>query len=698
MSAKKIVNLIIIGTLCLIGLVAFSIYRGIKNYGDESFYEGYSYEEYEPKEPAKTADEWKTRLEEMQESYGIDFEHLFAEMPPEEEWLQVISIVKDANNETEDSYRLFAALLEEDYDTARKIYVDSVKGEEVSSYTYKETLSRLTQLGVPFEEAKKTIKLKNSSSSMSGNMNKDWQRLLARGEIDKALTWLKNENEWKKVYRIGKLYERDDLVKVAIDGMKRKANFYDLDDYLETLIKEDMYEEVIEFSETVLPEANEEDLDGYKYILPSYYYAVGKKDGGAELLEKLKGLPEYGIDSKEKYLNFITGYNSTQMQLFIAQSLRENGKKDEAVAFLKNVIIRNGGHDLLYKEFIENYKNEVSFLDELMEWNPYQERPLIWKGHYLLEKGDLDAAEEAVKRAITLDPSDGEQGKETRMEVYNVLSLIHAERGNEKEAKFYADVMNAIRAGEVADDFLYLGLKQEAIKRYKMALGYFENAYCLQSRLAKTLLEEGQVKEAIVHFEKAFKLMPVSFGPVESHCFGCEGIFDSEEAQEVAERVFAAVVEESPENPRTYYLIATLYEEQRKVWEAFPYYLKAFERDPHYYNCAKKLHTFILIKPELSEEHPNLIQQIMDSYPYTDLGEVFENRIDLKQVWKDAQVLADTRELPMQLPSIVPPFELSEQPDEVSFSDKLENAAYDGWEAHELIRDNDFLRYDINNF
>jgi len=312
-------------------------------------------------------------------------------------------------------------------------------------------------------------------------------------------------------------------------------------------------------------------------------------------------------------------------------------------------------------------------------------------------------AEEEINRAIALDPSDGEQGKYSRMEAYNVLSKIYRAKGNNEKADFFMEVMTAIRAGEIADDYLWLGLTQEAITRYRDALGHFEDAYCLQSRLAKAYLELGDLENAEIHFKKAFELMPVSFGPVESHCFGCEGIFKSELAQKIAAQVFQSVIESSPNNPRTYYLLAKLYEEQDKHDLAFPHYLKAFQLDKNYYNCAKRLYAWLLIAPSLKETHPNLMGEIMACYPYPRLDDLFKERADLKPAWQDAYKLAKSRTLPIELPLIPLPFSVEETEDMKSkdlIRERTRNLSrqhrsqfypLDGWQGDELLRGNSLL-------
>ena len=59
-------------------------------------------------------------------------------------------------------------------------------------------------------------------------------------------------------------------------------------------------------------------------------------------------------------------------------------------------------------------------LDELFSRDRFEERPLIWKAKILLEQKKLDDAQRTIEQAIAIDPSDGEQGKGSRMCVFGL--------------------------------------------------------------------------------------------------------------------------------------------------------------------------------------------------------------------------------------------------------------------------------------
>lgn len=101
--------------------------------------------------------------------------------------------------------------------------------------------------------------------------------------------------------------------------------------------------------------------------------------------------------------------------------------------------------------------------------------------------------------------------------------------------------------------------------------------------------ELGDAVNAEKHYQRAFELMPSSFGRVESHCFGCEGIFTREESQGIADRVFTRLVKEMPDRAQVFYLLGYLRESQGRTAEAVVEFRRAVALDPEYINAWAKI-------------------------------------------------------------------------------------------------------------
>jgi tetratricopeptide (TPR) repeat protein len=171
-----------------------------------------------------------------------------------------------------------------------------------------------------------------------------------------------------------------------------------------------------------------------------------------------------------------------------------------------------------------------------------------------------------------------------------VLAEILRKKGNDKDAALYGRAVEAIRLSEQGDELHAKGLYLRAFKTYRDALARFSDAYCIQSRLAVQLNRQGRRQEALEHYRRAYELMPSSFGRVESHCFGCESVFQGPEAQSIAERVFTDIIRRTPELPQAHYLLAYLREQQGRYSDAVQPLRAAVSLDSHYLNAWKRLH------------------------------------------------------------------------------------------------------------
>jgi len=291
------------------------------------------------------------------------------------------------------------------------------------------------------------------------------------------------------------------------------------------------------------------------------------------------------------------------MQYVAAVALAQTGRRTEAITLLQRLLLREGGFDPAYERLLAlQGQKAMPFLETLFRRNRFEERPLIWKAVLLQRAGHLAEAEKTARAAIALDPSDGEEGHGDRMRAYSVLADIREARGDHAQAKQYREVVQAIRISEHADDLKEAGLIPRAIALYQQALKHFTNAYCIQSRLAVQMQQQGRLQEAAEHYRLAFELMPSSFGPMEGHCFGCEGVFRGETAESTAERVFLTMLKKTPKKPQLHYLMGYLREQQGRDAEALDSYREAVALDPDYVNAwcqIQRVGHRIALPPEL---------------------------------------------------------------------------------------------------
>lgn len=300
--------------------------------------------------------------------------------------------------------------------------------------------------------------------------------------------------------------------------------------------------------------------------------------------------PWWNAGDAAELLNETTFSDRRPLGWHFAEVLRNRSQPEAAQRILEAQLVATPGVDAVYASYLVGAGQAARpLLAKLAATDRYEERPLIWLAQLQLDAGEWDAAISTLEKAIAIDPSDGEQGRGDRMRVYALLARTEAAKGDAAKAAFLEGVVKAIRLSETADRWFDTGAYARAIRLYREALGFFQDAYCIQSRLAVRLAGEGKMDEAAEHYRRAFELMPDSFGRVESHCFGCEHVFAGEQSQGVAEEVFTRMLAARPEKPQLHYLLGYLRQEQKRPAEAAELYRRAVQLDPLYLNAWNKL-------------------------------------------------------------------------------------------------------------
>jgi tetratricopeptide (TPR) repeat protein len=321
-----------------------------------------------------------------------------------------------------------------------------------------------------------------------------------------------------------------------------------------------------------------------------------------------------------------------------ARALAARGDTVTALRVARATVAASPGKDAGYELIAKLDPKAIESFDQMFADDEFEERPLIWKASLQLASGATDAAEQTIRRAIAIDPSDGEEGPGDRMRAYAVLSDVLRKKGDIDNATLYSNAVEAIRISETGDQLHGAGLYDRAFSTYREALEKFSDAYCIQSRLAVQLNKQGRRKEALEHYRRAYELMPDSFGRVESHCFGCENVFQGEESQSLAERIFTDIIRKSPGKPQAHYLLAYLREQQGRYEDAVQPLRAAVSLDDHYLNAWKHLDdvadkTFIeaaerdIARMKLLELDP------LQRHAHYDLMEVG----DLRGLWNGAE-------------------------------------------------------------
>lgn len=297
----------------------------------------------------------------------------------------------------------------------------------------------------------------------------------------------------------------------------------------------------------------------------------------------------------------MSDYDNGTAAVRIAAALAASGSASNATAILKAHLYNRQGDDKAYSVLagIEGAAL-IPWLDALYARDRFEERPLIWKAELLRKAGKLDEAENVVREALKVDPTDGEQPPGDRVRAYAVLGDVLADKGKKEDAAFFRNVVKSVRVAEDGDRLSAIGLTKRSIKVYEEAEVAFADAYCVQWRLAERLHAMGKFEEAEKHYQIAFERMPEQFGQVANFCFGCEGVFAKEHSRSVAERVLGKLVQTHADRAQVHFMMGQLREAQGRETEAYQCFKKAVEIDPGYLDAWAKMSALsrILLLPQ----------------------------------------------------------------------------------------------------
>jgi tetratricopeptide (TPR) repeat protein len=323
------------------------------------------------------------------------------------------------------------------------------------------------------------------------------------------------------------------------------------------------------------------------------------------------------------------------LQMAVLHGLAATGRTREAARLARKILVAKPDDDNVYAVLVDVEGIRcLPFLDDLIQRDRFEERPLIWKAEVLRRAGQLDAAEAAARAALQIDPTDGEQHAGDRVRAYSVLAGILEAGGKKSDAAFFSNVVASVRMAEEGDRFTELGLIERSIPLYEQAEVLFGAAYCVQWRLAERLQAMGRTAEAEMHYAIAFERMPEQFGRVASFCFGCEGAFRSGASRSAAERVLAGLLDKEPVRPQVYYLMGLLREAQDRKSEAADYFKKALEKDPEYFDAMRALRDLAGVVFMTQDERNGLMLRMLALDPLQRHGTYTQEISDFKALWE----------------------------------------------------------------
>ncbi len=226
-------------------------------------------------------------------------------------------------------------------------------------------------------------------------------------------------------------------------------------------------------------------LSALKRVPPGHERYAQARTQMAAILEK-RGELEAALGEVER----ARAAGSTRpLDLYYASLLARNGRFEEAVAFLEDLLAQDPDDDeilynlgVLYGE--RRLREEaLRYMEQALEKNPENASALNYLGYTWAERGErLDEAEALIRRALELRPDDG-YITDSLGWVYYMRARKLLEAGQEEEARALAQraLEELRRAAELTggdpvisehlgDAYLLLGRKQEALRHYLEAM------------------------------------------------------------------------------------------------------------------------------------------------------------------------------------------------------------------------------------
>lgn len=377
-----------------------------------------------------------------------------------------------------------------------------------------------------------------------------------------------------------------------------------------------------------------------KYLMLAYAAAGQCKDA----ITFLDGYKMWGaMDVMHLALQSV-GKPSTYVGEYLATCLIDQGDMDTARSILELLMVNKPGYDpayALYKKTV-GADTAIAYFNNLYRFDAFEERPLIWKASVLQDQGKLTEALGLLQKALTIDPSDGEQHLGRRMLAYQLMGEVYHAMGDTAKAQDFKSIIGAIRLAEKADRLNSAGFNQQSLSMYDEALKRFSGAYCIQSRLAVRQNAFGLTEQSLEHYRRAYELMPDSFGYLESHCLGCSAVFSNKSGQELAEKVFQDLLSSDTNKPQAFYMMGYLKKTQDDYTSAWAFFQKAATMDPNYINAWKEMNK---VQRELvvnQADYDDIIVNLIRLDPMVHHVDIDEHTVrDLKALWDTTKVAGD---------------------------------------------------------
>ena len=249
-----------------------------------------------------------------------------------------------------------------------------------------------------------------------------------------------------------------------------------------------------------------------------------KTPSDRETREKLRSLgyiaslpaPAKKAFTREDDLKVLLPFHSKWMRAMV---LHQQGKTEQAIALLRDIIAQRKDFDLAYTYLGNYYKDQKKFkeaqdiLEEAYRYNPQSFRILVAYAIFLIDRGKYDDALLLLEKAKSLVDYDPE--------VWNYIGVAHWQRGDyERALHAYTQALTLdnnypVVFNNLGSLYLSIYLKtrdpkanQTAIANFRQAIQFDPKYASAYNGLGAALKFVGDLDGAIENWEKAVELKP----------------------------------------------------------------------------------------------------------------------------------------------------------------------------------------------
>ncbi|HVT12287.1 MAG TPA: tetratricopeptide repeat protein [Fimbriimonadaceae bacterium] len=268
------------------------------------------------------------------------------------------------------------------------------------------------------------------------------------------------------------------------------------------------------------------------------------KWGSADLIDILSQRPAgntrdyyYGSEAKR----------GEPLGFYAAWALGQTGEKETAIRILHALIPSHPDDDAPY-DLLNRTEGSaaLAFYDQFVREDPFEARPLIWRGDLEMKAGKPQEAEKDVRAGIALDPMDAAAASTSRQMAYKVLADILDAQGRQAEAETCRKVYRGAGLEQKGEEDENAGLRSLALTDYENALRESPEDAQARLRLAGLLSDLGRDPEAQTEYERAAEFVLTTEGPVRGAGWSD---YQTLSGRKTILKVFARLKEQHPSDP-----------------------------------------------------------------------------------------------------------------------------------------------------